>query len=480
MQDKSFRAHPLMMIRLLKPFLFVLILPLVKGIVQYVLHREVSGLLWREAVAFGLILFIALLRLRSVKISLSGGILIIESGIFPRRRTALPIEHISCISARRNIADAVFGSVSYSINTEAGVPGNQDFEFKLNIRDSKILSHKLYGRVPQTAVHFSAPKIALLSASTSSAITGLIIGVPFINRAGNLLGIALSQMLFDEISNISQMFKTYFPPVVNTVTAIFIGAYGISFFVSLMRNMSFRLRADADKMQVESGFLVRKKRTFKKAAVNDVCIEQTPLMHLFRVFTLRAAVGGYGGQKGERAVVVPVLNRKLIKTQFEAHFPFLKSECDGIKAERTVACRKRFFYLPRLYGFFIILTGTVLAMTFPLFSNFTVFVTLAALGVVVYYGNVSYRNYKYGVLSLGGTVTARGSKRFTMCELHCERERVGEIKLFRTPADMRCGTCKVTVSVYSESADSVRVRNIDFKKTVAEILKDFEIKGINL
>lgn len=480
MPNKSFRAHPLMLVRLLKPYLFVLILPLVKGVVQYILHGEVSGVLWREAVAFALILIIALMRLRSVKISVSDRALVIENGIFPRRRTELPIEKISCVSARRNIADAFFGSVSYSVNTEAGVPGNQDFEFKLNIKDAKILSHALYGRAPQTAVHFSAPKIALLSASTSSAITGLIIGVPVINRAGKLLGIALSDMLFNEINSFSHTFNTYFPPVVNTLTAIFIVGYGISFLVSLMRNMNFRLRVDADKMQIESGFFVRKKRTFKKAAVNDVCIEQTPLMHLFRVFTLRAAVGGYGGEKGERAVVVPVLSRELIKSQFEGHFPFLKSRSDGIRAARTADCRKRFFYLPKLYGFLIALAGAALAIAFPLFANFTVFVTMTALGVVAYYANVSYRNYKNGLLALGNTVTAIGSKRFTMCELHCEKERIGEIRLFRTPADIRCGTCKATVSVHSESADSVRVRNIDFEKTAAEILKEFEIEGIKL
>ena len=32
---KEFRAHPLMIVSLMRPFLFVLVLPVLKGVVQY-------------------------------------------------------------------------------------------------------------------------------------------------------------------------------------------------------------------------------------------------------------------------------------------------------------------------------------------------------------------------------------------------------------------------------------------------------------
>ena len=52
---KEFKAHPLMIISLIKPFLFILILPVLKGVVQYIIRREVTGVLTLELIAFMII-----------------------------------------------------------------------------------------------------------------------------------------------------------------------------------------------------------------------------------------------------------------------------------------------------------------------------------------------------------------------------------------------------------------------------------------
>lgn len=45
---KEFRAHPLMLVSLIKPFLFVLVLPVLKGVIQYIIKRRVTGVLTLE------------------------------------------------------------------------------------------------------------------------------------------------------------------------------------------------------------------------------------------------------------------------------------------------------------------------------------------------------------------------------------------------------------------------------------------------
>ena len=42
---KEFHAHPLMLVSLIKPFLFVLVLPVLKGVIQYIIKRRVTGVL---------------------------------------------------------------------------------------------------------------------------------------------------------------------------------------------------------------------------------------------------------------------------------------------------------------------------------------------------------------------------------------------------------------------------------------------------
>ena len=56
---------------------------------------------------------------------------------------------------------------------------------------------------------------------------------------------------------------------------------------------------------MRSGFFVRSRSAFKKSSVNDVIIDQTPLMRLFKRYAMKVSVGGYGGSKSETAVIVP-------------------------------------------------------------------------------------------------------------------------------------------------------------------------------
>ena len=49
---KIFKAHPLMILSFVKPFLFVLLLPVIKGFLQYVTVKTVDGVLGLEIFLF--------------------------------------------------------------------------------------------------------------------------------------------------------------------------------------------------------------------------------------------------------------------------------------------------------------------------------------------------------------------------------------------------------------------------------------------
>ena len=51
----TFKAHPVMILRLMKPYLFILILPLIRALIQYITKGEINGLLALEITAFCLI-----------------------------------------------------------------------------------------------------------------------------------------------------------------------------------------------------------------------------------------------------------------------------------------------------------------------------------------------------------------------------------------------------------------------------------------
>ncbi|HAY97636.1 MAG TPA: hypothetical protein DCY23_05050, partial [Ruminococcaceae bacterium] len=131
---QEFKAHPLMILSLIKPFLFVLILPVLKGAVQYLIYRKITGVFTLEAAALIVMLLAAFLRFRSFSIVCGKNGVKISEGVFLKKTSYIAVSKLSSVQTVQNPLDAVFGAVTYCVNTEAGKKGKTDFKFKLSLK----------------------------------------------------------------------------------------------------------------------------------------------------------------------------------------------------------------------------------------------------------------------------------------------------------------------------------------------------------
>lgn len=469
----KFKAHPIMIINLIKPYLFVLILPLIRALIQYLTKGEIDGLLALEIIAFAIILTIAVLIWRSISVSVNDRYLTVKKGILIKSCAVIEVSRLSSVSLKQGPLDMLARSVECSLNTEAGRPQKSDFSLKMFKKDADKLFNLIYGEENRQVIKFSAFRIALLAATTSSAVTGIIVGVPVINQSSELLGIAISDMLFNEINNLSTRFNTIFPPIVNVITIILLAAYGVSFVISFFKNVNFKLQSGKNEIDIQSGIIVRKRIVFKKSQVNNVCLEQTPLLRFVKRFSMRASVGGYGDIRGEKAVVVPVATHDEIEQHFKVHFPMLAVGENFIAPMQSGTSLNRFLYIPTIIFVLVFAAGISLAVIFPYFDSLILFLMLVALAVNLYYASVCYRNYKHSGLRIEDCIFASGSEGFTIRELYCDKNRIGVIKIWQTPADRKFNTCKVKLTVRSENADSVKVKNLDIKTVQQKIAENF-------
>lgn len=96
---QEFKAHPLMILSLIKPFLFVLILPVLKGAVQYLIYRRITGVFTLEAAALIVMLLAAFLRFRSFSIVCGKNGVKIREGVFLKKPLISPFQ--SCPRFKR-------------------------------------------------------------------------------------------------------------------------------------------------------------------------------------------------------------------------------------------------------------------------------------------------------------------------------------------------------------------------------------------
>ncbi len=475
---KKIKAHPLMLLSFIRPTLYLLFLPIIKGAVQYFTEKNFDGVFGLGTLLLIGIVVIAFLRWRSYSLICNekDAVVTIEHGFLFKRVAKIDISKLSSVQTTQNPIEAIFCAVTFKINTEAGAHDRTDFKFKLSVKDSKQVSTLLYGEGEPEAVKFSALKVAILAATTSSAFTGIIVGVPLINRAGNLLGIGLSDMLLNEINNLSTKIETYFPPVVNTISLILLIAYLVSFLYSFFKYVNFKLLFEKDKMEVRSGLFVRTRTSFRKTAINNIKVEQTFLMMLLKRYALKVSVGGYGDIKSESEVIIPLGANKEIKHQLVKYFPFFVTTERGIRPAKNTLTKGRFLFFPSIYFLSLIFLSVWYVLRFDSLTRFIFFITCLLGFLIIYYAYIELFQYRKSKISFGENIFARSNKGLRTYELYCPKENVGEIKIVRFPPDMWYKTCRVKVAVRSERADKIRVRHLDYEKVKAEVYKCFNIE----
>lgn len=472
---KIYRAHPLMLLSFIKPFLFILIIPFIKAALQYILSGSITDVLGLEMTILSGICIWAIVRCISFRLICEENSVTVECGVFFRKKAKIKISSLSSVKTEQNPLDMLFRAVTFNINTEAGSKRRSDFKFKLSLKDAKEVSRLLYGEKKPSRVNFSAFKVAIMAATTSSAFAGILIGVPVINRIGKLLGIGINEMLLDEINNVSSKLETYFPPIINTVSLIFLLAYSISFIYSFFKFLNFRLLIGDDELEVRSGFFIRTRTSFKKRSVNNALIVQSPLMFLVRRYALKVSVGGFGESKSESQIIIPSAGYKEIKTKFSGYFPFLTPSGKKIKPKRNFKTKSRFLLWPSFFLSIVLASSIVFSLFFSEFDRLILFITTALLVLVFYYASICLFEYYKGEIILSKNIYIKSTKHFRTCELYCPKSKVGQIKITRFWSDKLEKTCRVKLFICSEGADSIRIRHLEYKTVKKEIENCFDL-----
>ncbi len=464
---RTFRAHPIMSLYYLKPFLFVLLIPFATAVYDAIKKQQVDGLLLNEWILFLVIFGYSVIKWKFLTITLTEDQIKIRTGIFFRRTSEIPISKISSIQTVRYLSDRIFSSITVRINTESGRKGKADFEVKLYKKDADVLSSSVFNTEKTDIVKFSPFQVALMAASCSSAFTGLVFIVPIVRQAGKLLGLAIEEILIARINEISSIVSRVIPPIVNTVTLIFLILYGISFLVSLLKYINFRVRVTDKILEITSGLITRFYIVFKIKAINSAIIEQTPLMRVLGKYLVKVSIGGYGDNKGYKAVVIPAAKKGEVKELFADFFPNIKKPESTVSPNKTA--RMRFYLIPTLFLIGTIAAYHILIAYFPVFYEILTFALFIAVVVLGYYYSLAEYNVRHSAISVSTILYARYTRWSAKREMFCEPERVGLIHIVRWPADRLYKTCNVRIVERSESAESISVKHIDYNETKKQL-----------
>ena len=473
---REVRGHPLMILDYLYPYLFLLILPTIRGLIHFFRTGQYDKLLNGEILAFALALAVALLKWRNFRLTVDENysMLRIRYGLFYRHESIIRQDRISCYSSERNPVLSLLSAVTFKIDTEAGRNGKADFSFKLYARDFRSIARILPVTTNSATHRTPFSKLLIMSAATSSAVSGILIGIPLLNNAAKLFGFGLQELIFAQINDVSNRFSRYIPPIVNVITLIFLAAYLFSFFYTLFRNLNFRVRVGREDISVRAGILSRRETTFKKSAVNNVVIQQSFVLRMIRHYVLKVSIAGYSEKKGENAVLIPAARRQEMRKQLTSMFYYKPPQNYAVRP--PIGSLGRFLLWPSIWFVLIPVLTLLIADFLPAFRELLLFLMFALMILLLYAMTLGINNYRYGGLSLGnGQFSAHASRRFSIRELYCDSEKIGCWRIRCFPADLRTPICKVRITIRSESAESIYVRHLSLDSMASLFEREYQV-----
>ena len=472
----TLRAHPFMIFAYLKPYLFVLLLPVLRGLLSYGSSGVLSRLVVGEAVLALAIVTVSVLKWLRCRLIITRTFIRMREGLFFQKETIIPKEKLSSMFVESRPLLLLFRGVVVRLDTEAGRPGKSDLDLLLSVRRVpdllELLPPRPSNQHPGGLRQYHAPalKMLIMAAATSSSATGLLVAAPVINKAGQLLGDGFSDQVYGTLTEAAGLLETIIPTGASMLAIILLAGFVISFFHSLIKTAPFRLYIKGDRFTSSSGLIARRRTRFRVSAINDILIQQTPAMRLLRHYTVKVNVAGYGKGRGETAVVIPAAGRKEIHKLLREILPH--TDKVPIALRPPARSLPRFAVWPVVLLLAIPMAGALTAHFLPDFVGFIRFTAMVLMILQAVIISLSLRRYTQGGVTFGEQITAYSSKWFSLTEMRCPGDRMGVIRIMQNPFDKRSGLCRVKLTVRSESAHTLSVLHLDYKQ-VRKTLEDF-------
>lgn len=326
---KSKHNHPIYIIKQIILMIKQMIIPIL-AIIFANLKVERSWILWVCIGALFLFFLIyAILSWKNSFYSVENGILFYQKGVLNKSKQGIGIDKITTINENQELLERIFQLSTFKVDAGSATKGN---EIKLTIskKEAAILKEKLTNSnlkpdynesyispsiETKIEYHISVKELILYAITSNSLFAGLIFvtavwqfiqDIPFVKSF--IEGPAISWM--DQQFNAT--FKGLSGFAIISVILLLIFAYLffsflISTILAVIRYYDFTVSRQGDKIQISYGFLEKKKYALTVNKITALYLKYGAIGQFCKIGELKIESIGYGDEKGEAAILYPIL-----------------------------------------------------------------------------------------------------------------------------------------------------------------------------
>ncbi|WP_300259521.1 PH domain-containing protein [Clostridium sp.] len=413
-----------------------------------------------------LILTFSLAKWFNTSILIEENFLIYKEGAILKEEMLIPLRSISIIELERNVIYRIFklrkikiDSVYPSSKKNAEIImvlkktdleslyGNLSYRIRNLIHDEREINQTLVYNI--SAIH-----LILLSMLRNNILLGIGVLYSSINFMSKIHK-RLNQELISFFKNVIE------ENVIsrNTILAIFLSALFLfsillliilifSILAILSKYYKFTIYRDNNYLKLEYGLITRRSYSIPMESIHAVKIEQNIINQIFKLYTIKCCVVGYGNNIKEDELIFPLCNEKGYIDILKNLVPEFLFEGKVYKPEKKD--RRRFFTIPiqvALYssvGFFL-LTGEI-------------WLFLVSVPVVIIDRTLLYKNTKIG---FGRDLYYVSYKSFNRRQFFIKKSSMEEIRVTSNPLQIRKKLGNFKLRFYSQKKlDWIKLKNL--------------------
>lgn len=461
------REHPLRIIRYSIRYLWVLVFPVLRSILQL----RTQGLQVASSDVFLLLLILGFgwLRWYSCTICAENGDLCVHRGICFRHSCCIPAQNLSALTLEYPVLLRLAGGVYLSADTASGIAKTTDLRLLLRKRDAQKICRLLPAIRPQGSCRFCRKvrpwRIFLFAVIFSSSFSGAVYTATLWFQGVRILGripprMELPQRLGELSAQLSQNLYGI-PPAAAAVGLLVLSTWLLSFVKNLLRYGCFRMETDRKMLLVRSGILTKRSFFLRTDRINYIDIRQNLLTKLCRVYSLAINCPGYGVKQGTIPVCLPILRHEELLCMLPMLFPDVELLPNRLRPKFSAL----WSYVWRsILGICVAIAATLLGKRLlPAAAGFWEFLRLMALIPLVWSCIVRLADLlTSGVGIAEHRICLRYCRGFVFHTVIADTTRIASVQLRRNPIQRCFGKCDVVINFRSEHRTRCKLRNVDY------------------
>ncbi len=462
--------HPLKILSYSAKNLWLLIFPLIRGLLSIRLGDTQAFIAWLQGAWFDLLTLVVIILMGYIRwnfsqYTIADNSLIFLNGVIVKTRTVIPLKNVSSITEEKLIYLRPFKATRLFVDTRAGAI-NSDLTLLVTKKDLLYLRKSLANddvtinseKSFEYKPHFW--HTFFFSFVFSNTLSGAVYIFIFLFKSGSILEQFLERSVIDEFNivteNITDMLMLNVSPIFVGLALIIAFSWLLSFITNIVRYTKFKIVKNPKGVFISTGVFNKHRYKIYENMVNYADLCQSLITKVFKFVSINVNCSGYGSKNEEIPVFIPIMSRKYCQETISAIMPNMNIYPNNYKPKLTNFWR----YTYKAIIPYALLTVAYFTAVhyFPSAKNMIKFLTLMIEIPIVWYLIVSIISlFTTGFSLKDNQLCIRYSRGYTFHTILVSDVKVAKVTITQTIFQKYSGTYNLIFYLTTEQSQGHKV-----------------------